>query len=159
MKTLLLMRHAKSEWTDQSMSDHDRPINERGRAAAPAMAAWMRDQDLEPEEVMCSSATRAHQTAQLVCEHLGIAINSVHRSLYLPSVDDMLGELVMAKGDRVLMVSHNPACEVFAERITGELKSMPTAAVAVIDFDIECWSDVVLSPHASLRMRQRPKAL
>ena len=159
MKTLLLMRHGKSGWDDPAAGDHERCLTPRGRAAAAAMAQWLHQHSLVPDEVRTSSAQRAMQTAQLVCDTLQLDAPILHAPLYLPSVDTMLGELTMAGGDVVLLVSHNPACEVFVEQLTGELRAMPTAAIAVIDFDVSSWSDIVLDRRGELRLHQRPKAL
>ena len=63
MKTLLILRHAKSSWRDESLVDHDRPLNERGKRDAPRMGRLMRAQDLEPDAVICSTAKRARKTA------------------------------------------------------------------------------------------------
>ncbi len=66
MKTLLLLRHAKSSWNDPSLADHDRPLKKRGRKAAPRMGRWLQENGLRPDCVLCSTATRARETLQLV---------------------------------------------------------------------------------------------
>ena len=159
MKTLLLMRHAKSDWEDRDVADHDRALSARGLKAAPRMGGWMGDQGLVPSHVLCSTARRAHHTAQLVCEALEIGKPDVRADLYLPTVDAMLAELVSAQGNCVLLVAHNPGCEVFIEQITSGFESMPTAAVAVIEFDVDDWSDVLVGRSGSLKQVQRPKML
>ena len=65
-KILLVMRHAKSSWTDETLSDHDRPLNPRGLRDAPRMAAWLDAQDSVPDLILCSTALRAHTTAQIL---------------------------------------------------------------------------------------------
>ena len=159
MKTLLLMRHAKPEWGDPGVADHDRALNARGRKAALRMAAWMAQQGFLPNEVLCSTARRAHLTAQLVSEALELGEPSVRAELYLPTVEAMLAELATAQGDCVLLVAHNPGCEVFIEHVTSCCEAMPTAAVAVIELDVEEWSDVLLNRCGQLRQIQRPKEL
>ena len=159
MKTLLLMRHAKSEWGDPGVADHDRNLNSRGLSAAQQMAAWIVERDLLPVHVLCSTARRAHHTAQLVSEALELGEPSVRSDLYLPTVDAMLAELATAQGECVLLVAHNPGCEVFIEHVTSCCEAMPTAAVAVIEFDIEDWSDVLLNRCGRLRQVQRSKDL
>ena len=159
MRTLLLMRHAKAERGAATQTDHDRALAPRGQAAAPAMAAWLRDRVLQPDQVLVSSANRAHETAQLVCEALELKPPHVHPELYMPSVDDMLGALAMASGQCVLLVSHNPSCEVFIESMTGACETMPTAAIAVIQFDVDDWSDLLVERSGTLVQVQRPREL
>ena len=159
MKTLLLMRHAKSDWEDPGVADHDRALNARGLKSAPRMGGWMSDQGLMPSHVLCSTARRAHHTAQLVCQALEIGEPDIRGDLYLPTVDAMLAELASAQGDCVLLVAHNPGCEVFIEQVTSGFESMPTAAVAVIEFDVDDWADVLVGRSGSLQQVQRPKML
>lgn len=159
MRTLLLMRHAKAEHGDAATPDHDRALATRGRAAAPAMAAWLQDQELQPDQVIASSAQRALETAQLVCAALDHEPPSVHRELYMPDIDDMLGALAVASGRCVLLVSHNPSCEVFIESMTGACVIMPTAAIAVMQFDVDDWSDVLVERSGTLVQVQVPREL
>ena len=71
MKTLLLMRHAKSSWDDPDVADHDRPLNKRGKKDAPRMGQWLAEQGLTPEVIVTSTAKRARKTAELVAESCG----------------------------------------------------------------------------------------
>ena len=159
MRTLLLMRHAKSEWGDPATSDFDRPLAVRGVRAAPCMAQWMDDQGFRPTEVLCSSARRANETARLVCSALSLQPPDVRPALYLPSTDAVLGELATATASCVLLVSHNPMCEVFIEQLTGQVHAMATATVAVLEFDIDDWSDLLLDQQGRLVCVQAPKGL
>lgn len=72
MKTLLLLRHAKSSWDDATLSDHDRPLKSRGIKAARRMGRLMREQDLCPDRILCSTAVRARETLRLALEESGI---------------------------------------------------------------------------------------
>jgi phosphohistidine phosphatase len=159
MRTLLLMRHAKSDWGDAGTSDVDRPLAQRGVKAAPRMARWMDDQGLRPGAVLCSPARRADETAQLVCAALGLDPPDIRPPLYLPSIDEVLGELATATASCLLLVSHNPMCEVFIEKLTGQVHTVRTAAVAVLEFDIDDWSDLLLDQQGRLVCVQAPKEL
>ena len=107
MKRLILMRHAKSDWSAGATSDHDRPLNERGRQGATALGGWLRAQDRLPDEVLCSSAERTGETYL----RLGLAPDTpvtFTRTLYLATSHDILTVLHGATGETVLMLGHNP---------------------------------------------------
>ena len=80
MKTVILLRHAKSSWTDPALADHDRPLNDRGRGAAPAMGEWLARRDLVPDLVVCSSAVRARETV----ERMASAVPGMPRAVIEP---------------------------------------------------------------------------
>ncbi|MFG0335704.1 MAG: SixA phosphatase family protein, partial [Maioricimonas sp. JB049] len=83
MKTLLLMRHAKSSWADPSKADHDRPLNARGKRDAPRMGQWLLEQNLVPDRIVSSTARRARKTASRVASGCGYTAEIVHeRALY-----------------------------------------------------------------------------
>jgi len=159
MRTLLLMRHAKAERGCASQTDHDRSLSPRGRTDAPIMAAWLLANGLQPDQVLASSAHRAHETAQLVCTSLDLESPQVHPRLYMPDVDDILEVLAMAEGHCVLLVSHNPTCELCIESLTGAREIMPTAGIAVIQLDVDEWSDVLVEQLGTLVQVQVPRAL
>lgn len=138
---LALMRHAKSDWADPGLSDHDRPLNARGRRDAPAMAHWLAQQRFVPDRILASSAARVRETVDgllSVWSHRPSVAFS--QSLYLPSPRTIL-EHVRCEAwldDRrraamVLVVSHNPAIEQLASALAGEPIRMPTAAVAIFE--------------------------
>lgn len=159
MRTLLLMRHAKAQLGTASGTDHDRSLAPRGHADAPVMAKWLVANGLQPDEVFASSAHRAHETAQLVCEALDLDAPQVHPSLYMPEVEDILEVLAMASGRCVLLVSHNPTCELCIETLTGAREVMPTAGIAVMQFDVDAWSDVLIEQSGTLVQVQVPRDL
>lgn len=154
MKTLLLLRHAKSSWDDHSLDDFDRPLNERGRQAAPRMGRWIRDNDLVPDHVLCSAASRARETWEAVSAELGgPVVVTVLRSLYLAEPEGILDLVHRANDtDEVLMVvGHNPGFEDLARLLTQRGKGralglladrMPTGALAVLRFDVDRWEEV-----------------
>ena len=121
-KVLYLLRHAKSSWSDPELSDFDRPLNERGRKAAPQVAAYMQRNGLAPDLVLCSSACRAAETWDLMSSAFGGDLTVKHqRSLYLATPSRILSALshVPDSIERVLVLAHNPGLEHLAVRLAG----------------------------------------
>jgi phosphohistidine phosphatase len=144
MKQLYLLRHAKSSWDNIELDDFDRPLNGRGKRAAPLMGKVIRDKKLKPELVICSSSKRTRQTLKLVLEtsELKSAIAFEDR-IYEASVDELLAVLKeQKKVDSILMVGHNPGMESLLAVLTGEHEHFPTAALAAIDLNIDKWSAI-----------------
>ncbi len=143
MKTLLILRHAKSSWADASLSDHERPLKKRGRRDAPKMGALLRDEELTPEIIVSSTARRAMETAELVAaesEFEGELIAT--RELYHADLESYLEVVREHAGtsDVVMLVGHNPGLEDLVEQLSGSWQRMPTAALAQIELDIDSWS-------------------
>lgn len=146
MKRLILMRHAKSYWSGGPSSDHDRPLNPRGRLAATALGGWLAGHALEPDEILISTSARTRET--LAGLNLSPKINTQFlRTLYLAPADAILKTLRGAKGACVLMIGHNPGIGMMAEAILTDLPehfkfmAYPTGATLVADFDITDWAD------------------
>ena len=148
MKRLILMRHAKSDWSGGAASDHDRPLNPRGRRSAETMGDWLRSQELLPDQVLCSSAERTGET------YLGLGLPQetnvqFTRDLYLATHHDMMATLRGATGDVVLMLGHNPGISIMAAEILRtapthpKFHAYPTGATLIADFDIADWRDAV----------------
>ncbi|HJS20115.1 MAG TPA: histidine phosphatase family protein [Anaerolineales bacterium] len=162
MKTLLLLRHAKSSWKQADLADHDRPLNKRGKQTAPRMGALLREEDLVPDLILCSSAMRAHKTALLAaeaCSYTGEIQQT--RQLYHAEPQDFIEVLRQAAEEniRVLVVGHNPGLEMLVEELTGEAEVMPTAALAHIELSLERWSDLDLETECRLVKVWRPGEL
>ncbi|MHC4947006.1 MAG: SixA phosphatase family protein [Planctomycetota bacterium] len=160
MKTLLVMRHAKSSHRDATLSDHDRPLNDRGRRDAPRMGRLLADETLAPEIIVSSTARRARATAVLVAETLGLDRSiELREDLYHAAAEDcveVLAELP-AEIDCVLIVGHNPTFEDLVHVLTGRAEMMPTAAIARVELDIEQWSDLFEDPRGRLLAVWRPR--
>jgi len=143
MKTLLLLRHAKSSWKHPELADHDRPLNKRGKRTAPQVSTLLQEEDLIPNLIICSSAMRAHTTALLVAKACAYAgeIKRI-RKLYLAETQTSIEVLrqVGEKHARVLVVGHNPGLEALIEALTGEAMAMPTAALAKVELALKRWS-------------------
>jgi phosphohistidine phosphatase len=162
MKTLLVLRHAKSSWKKKNLADHDRPLNKRGKRDAPKMGALILEQDLLPELILSSTASRARETALAVAESCGQTDEvRLLRDLYLAETGEMLEMLASLPGElgKVMVVGHNPGMEELVEALTGKSETMPTAALAWIELDLEHWSGLRATGEARLRQIWRPREI
>src|SRR5918993_4851169 len=143
MKTLLLARHAKSSWEQSGVSDHDRPLNHRGRRDAPDMGRRLAERGIVPDVIVTSTALRARTTAGLFAEALRYDAERIvtDERLYGASVDEVLG-VIRELGDEVscaMVIGHNPETESLAHRFAHEIRDLPTCAVAEFTFDVDSW--------------------
>ena len=160
MKTLLVLRHAKSSWNGAAPDDHERPLNERGLRDAPRVGELVREYGLIPDVVISSDAVRARLTAEAVVEaarYVGEILLDQH--LYMASPAEILGLLrtVREKAETVMIVGHNPGLEELVARLTGERQDLPTAALAQIALPIDQWRDLKLSTRGTLMGLWRPR--
>ena len=162
MKTLLIMRHAKSSWNHPGLSDYERPLNKRGKRDAPRMGKFLRQEGLVPDRILTSSAKRARKTANTVAKTSGYT-RKVKKldALYdtVPGVYFETLQVLPEKYRRVLVVGHNPTMEQLVHHFTGHLKRMPTAAVAHIALPIERWEALDLYTKGTLVNLWTPKTL
>ena len=148
-RQLLLMRHAKSDWKDSTLNDKERPLNSRGRTAAPVMAKWLIQHDHVPDLVLCSSAIRTQQTLDLMIQHW-TTMKQVDAALALPQViiEEPLylaSDLAILRTARdcgtveskrcIIMLGHNPGMEILASKLSGNTIRMPTGAIAILVSD------------------------
>ncbi|MCU0691750.1 MAG: histidine phosphatase family protein [Polyangiaceae bacterium] len=159
MKKLLLLRHAKSGW-DDNLDDHERPLNARGKKAAPRMGKLLREQRLRPDLIVTSTATRALKTARVVAEACGYeGPVQQDRSLYLASPAQYV-RVAQNVDDGVvclLLVGHNPGIELLVEQLTGIPERMPTAALCLVNVPIAAWCAFDATCRCSLQRVWRPK--
>ena len=153
MRRLLLARHAKSSWDDPTLSDHDRPLNKRGRRAAPLVAAALAERGFAPDTVLSSTSCRTRETWDLMAPLLGGDPHVEYLSeLYLASPRSVLSAIASAPpAARTLMVlGHNPFTHALAAYLgrTGDqdrrdrvIRAFPTGAVAVIELAGADWRD------------------
>ncbi|WP_424942356.1 SixA phosphatase family protein [Aliiroseovarius crassostreae] len=148
-RTLILTRHAKSSWNDPALEDHQRPLNKRGVASAKAIGRWIADHGATPGQVLCSDAERTRETwANIADKLVGAPEADYRRALYLSDPETMLAELKTAEAEVVMMIAHNPGTAYLARRLVAEppahekFHHFPTAATAVIRFDVDSWADV-----------------
>lgn len=151
MRRLILMRHAKSSWSDTTQRDLDRPLNKRGRRSAALVGDWLKSHHYRPGAALVSSARRAQQTWDGIVSAAGPAPTRYVPEIYHAGPDTLLDVLRQAPvGERtVLMLGHQPGIGTFARRLLREpprddsgFEKFPTAATAVIDFDAEDWRAV-----------------
>lgn len=149
MRQLILMRHAKSSWADPGQRDLDRPLNKRGRKAAGLVGAWLKEKGYLPGLALVSSARRTQETWAGVVAVAGAAPTTYVPELYHAAPEAMLTVLRGVPGaGTVLMLGHQPGTGAFATRLlstppTGEgFEKYPTAATAVIAFDVDDWQAV-----------------
>lgn len=161
MKTLLLLRHAKSSWKDADALDFERPLNGRGKKAAPLVGRLLRERKIEPELILCSPAERARQTASLVVEaaSLACAVRFDER-IYEASAARLLEVVsqVEEEAQTLLLVGHNPGLEGLLALLTGETHAMPTAALACVALAEEKWGKLK-EQGARLEWLTTPKEL
>jgi phosphohistidine phosphatase len=142
MKTLYLLRHAKSSWNDSNLQDFDRPLNVRGRETAPLVGRFIRKKNLRVDLILSSPAARARQTAALVKESAGLSAELRYdERVYEADAARLLEVVAQAddSADAVVLVGHNPGMEELLTFLTGESRSMPTAALACLSLDLEKW--------------------
>lgn len=133
MKTILLLRHAKSAWNDGRLSDHERPLNRRGEQAAKAVADHLAQHGPRPDLILCSTATRARQTLAPLIKRLGTPAPplSLEDGLYLAPEGSLLTRLQAIPDDvsTVLLVGHNDGIWQLAEGLAGRGPAAPLAAL------------------------------
>ncbi|PRX33846.1 phosphohistidine phosphatase [Meinhardsimonia xiamenensis] len=146
---LILTRHAKSSWDDPTLTDHARPLNARGRSAARAIGAWLRERGDVPELVLSSDSRRTRET----WEEMEAALQSGAEVRWLPELyhappHDILAALRRAgAASPVLLVAHNPGVGLAARALVSEpprharFERYPTAATTVIDMPVNDWSE------------------
>ena len=145
MKTIFLLRHAKSSWDDASLSDFERPLNERGLNTAPFMGEVIVRRGFVPAIIISSPASRAAKTAVLVKESAGINANILYDDRIYEASPNMLKQVVSEVEDAfdsALIVGHNPGMEGFIRYLSGQVEPMPTAALAALKLKIDSWSDI-----------------
>jgi phosphohistidine phosphatase len=162
MKLLLILRHAKSSWKNPGLDDHDRPLNKRGRRDAPRMGRLLQHEDLLPDLILSSTAVRARTTAEMVADtscyegtlELTPELYGAEPEVYI----DLLGRLD-DDYNNVMVVGHNPSLEQLLQTLTGTEETLPTAALAKVELEIDAWSELDGSRRGSLVQLWRPREL
>ena len=163
---LIVMRHAKSDWTDPFQDDHDRVLNPRGQRSATALGRWLADQGYWPDCVLCSSAARTQETwARIAPSGPQPTTHHVLDTLYLARAQTMLNILrARAQGSCVLLIAHNPGIGQMAQMLartppnSSDFQRYPTGYSAVLDFEDEEWAQVDWA-HGNLIDHIGPRSL
>jgi phosphohistidine phosphatase len=147
MKTLILVRHAKSSWDDGSLNDLERPLSKRGKHDAPLMGRLLMEKGEKPDLIVSSPAKRAFSTAKKIAAELGIKKKHIKTSedLYLADINDFL-EVISRIEDNIqnlMIFSHNFSITDFANFLTGEkINNIPTCGAVKAELDINSWIDI-----------------
>lgn len=162
MKTLLILRHAKSSWDDPTIDDHNRPLNPRGLKTTPLMGRLVKEKNLVPDLILCSTALRALQTAQLIADSSGYKDEiRMIRDFYPGDTDSYIKALDSQDAEltSIMIIGHNPGLESFLEHLTGRKEIMPTAALAQVRLPIDAWSQLTAQTKSTLVHIYRPKEI
>jgi len=164
MKTLILVRHAKSSWDDPMLDDVDRPLNDRGKRDAPRMGKRLKEKDLHPQLMLTSHARRAYSTCKRIAEVLGYAKDRIKtdQRLYHAGEEQLLHvvQALPERHDVVMIFGHNPGMTDFANMLLIKekpIKNIPTCGVVAVRFDAERWPDAATS-NASFIFFDFPKS-
>jgi phosphohistidine phosphatase len=161
LKTLTIVRHAKSSWDEAGLSDRERPLNKRGKRDAPVMGKRIADAGIRPSLILSSPATRAWTTAQVIAEQLTYPSEFLQREqdLYLASLDDLL-DIVVAQDEgfnSIMIVGHNPGLTDFVNYLSpGLTNNLPTAGVVSVTIDQDHWK-LYEQPKTELVVHDYPK--
>ena len=141
MKTLYLIRHAKSDWNDPSLTDFERPLNKRGLRDAPFMSDKLKELDFNPDFIFCSPAQRTKTTAQLIAKSTSILYFD---SIYEASLKD-LTELINFfpnNHKEICLIGHNPSITALSNYLTDDfIDNMPTCSIVKIELEIDNWDE------------------
>jgi phosphohistidine phosphatase len=151
MKTLYLVRHAKSSWTDPSLADFHRPLNKRGRRDAPAMGQRLAENKIKVDAIWSSPALRAVQTAELLAPSLKVPRKCIeqHERLYTSSIKDLFAEISTCSDtiQALLVIGHNPVMTELADLLvnhdhTPEFTRIPTCGVVALELQCPSWNEI-----------------
>jgi phosphohistidine phosphatase len=145
MKTLILVRHAKSSWDKPGLSDLERPLNERGKKDAPEMASRLKERNIKPDLLLSSPARRARKTAKIFADQLGLEKEDIplNEELYMATIAGFHASVASLddKYEVVAVFSHNPGITEYASTLTNvRVDDMPTCAVFAVQADTERWA-------------------
>jgi phosphohistidine phosphatase len=156
MKTLFLVRHAKSSRDEVASSDRERPLAERGQHDAPEMGKRLAQRKVHPDLILSSPARRALETAQIIARKLGYKSEDIviEDRLYPGQMDELL-DMIHALDDklkRVMLFGHNPALVELAYYLSNAITRMPTCAIADFAFKARSWSEIGATTLASVML-------
>ena len=161
MKTLVLVRHAKSSWKNPDLTDRERPLNDRGKRDAPFMGKLLGEKGVTPDLIITSPANRAMSTARIIARELRYPADdiAVIESLYMGDTEEFLRILhdLNDSHGAVMIVGHNPEITIFTSFITGDhIDNMPTCGIVCADFAIDEWK-AVSRGNGEMRFFEYPK--
>ncbi|MCB0742717.1 MAG: histidine phosphatase family protein [Ignavibacteriae bacterium] len=147
MKTLYLLRHAKSSWEDGNLSDFDRPLNERGLRDAPIMGEILKNKIEQPELIISSSAKRAITTAEIIANSFNYDINKIikEEKIYHSVVSDLMRIIYETPNtiERLMLFGHNPTFTLVVNYLSDKyIDNLPTCGFVQINFDLKSWEEL-----------------
>ncbi len=147
MKTIYLVRHAKSSWDFPELSDFDRPLNKRGKKNAPEMGVRLQNQGILPDLLMSSPANRAHTTALNIAEKIGYDKDKIrlNRKIYHASEAELLFLINEVEDDfnTLMLFGHNPGFTDLANILGNDwIDNIPTAGVVCLEFGVDSWKEI-----------------
>jgi len=145
MKTLYIIRHAKSSWKDLDLDDFERPLNKRGKNDAPQMGKRLKKQGIYPDSILSSPAKRAKQTAKAIAKEITYDEKIKYIKDIYEASPDALENILHSLDDKyetVFLIGHNPGLNMFVEKYVGFEENIPTCGVVNIKFDTKEWKKV-----------------
>lgn len=147
MKNLILIRHAKSSWDNPEWSDFDRPLNKRGLRDAPFMANLLQNKGIKPDLIISSTAKRALETAQFMCEAFNYSLDNLQQDLGIYERGSKYIINLLAKLDdnlnTVILIGHNPDITSMATYFSGEFfDNVPTCGIIGVQFNFDSWENI-----------------
>ena len=140
MIRLALVRHAKSDWGDPALDDHERPLNDRGMRDAPRMARQLAESGFRPDVILSSTAVRARTTAEAFGAEFAVGV-SLDPELYGAPASVLLASAAATGAGSVMVVAHDPGISVLAAHLSDDaIAHLPTCAVAVFTWHADDWS-------------------
>jgi len=153
MKTLLIMRHGKSSWKNKDLDDHERPLKKRGKKNVSSVGEMVVKKELIPQIILCSSAVRAQQTAELFIEATKFSGKVEYLDALYLAEDDKVMQLVAQLPDeveRAMIIGHNPGLESLVQRLDQQVTGLPTAALACFSLETKSWKELTTATEATL---------
>ena len=146
MKTLILVRHAKSSWKNASLADIDRPLNKRGKRDAPKMGKRLAEQNVKIDLIITSPAKRTRKTASVFADHLSYKNEIIKESALYDASNMAILQLIRNLDDNsqtVMLVGHNPGLTNVVNRLSRvNIENVPTCGVVILGYDIDSWTKV-----------------
>ena len=162
MKNLLLMRHGKSSWKNENLTDHERPLKKRGRKDSRLMAMEIENRDIIPDLILASTAQRTRETVEVIINTLFHNIGLIYSDeLYMGGPQDFINVLKQQAKDysTVMIVAHNPGLAIFLDTYSEVFEDLPTAALGHLTLAIDDWKDISLETTGELTAFWTPKKL
>jgi len=148
MKTIYLIRHAKSSWSDFDSLDFDRKLNRRGKHDAPLMGNMLKELDFTPDLILASPSKRTTLTGKLICKNINYSFDQIQfeRNIYDASLADLIQLInnIPSQHETVALIGHNPGITFLSNYLTDDfISNIPTCGIVKIELEIEDWNEVI----------------